>query len=41
MQRIGPEGSITVPVPLHDDLAIGTMASIIRQGGVSKSEFED
>ena len=30
----------TVPVPMHDDLKPGTLASIIRQSGLNKSLFE-
>ncbi|WP_369127681.1 type II toxin-antitoxin system HicA family toxin [Candidatus Viridilinea mediisalina] len=32
--------TVTVPVPLHNELKIGTLQSIIRQSGVPKSEFE-
>jgi predicted RNA binding protein YcfA (HicA-like mRNA interferase family) len=32
--------TITVPVPLHDPLRRGTLQSIIRQSGLSKSLFE-
>jgi predicted RNA binding protein YcfA (HicA-like mRNA interferase family) len=40
MQKNLPETTITVPVPNHSELRIGTLQSIIRQSGVSKSEFE-
>jgi len=40
MQKHLPETTITVPVPNHPELRIGTLQSIIRQSGVSKSEFE-
>lgn len=42
MQRRDGDGTltVTVPVPLHAELAIGTLASIVRQSGVSRSEFE-
>ncbi|MDD3953070.1 MAG: type II toxin-antitoxin system HicA family toxin [Lentisphaeria bacterium] len=40
MQKHLPETTITVPVPNHSELRIGTLQSIIRQSGVSKSEFE-
>ena len=30
----------TVPVPNHDELRAGTLRSIVRQSGISKSEFE-
>lgn len=32
--------TITVPVPLHDPLRRGTLQSIIRQSGLTKSLFE-
>jgi predicted RNA binding protein YcfA (HicA-like mRNA interferase family) len=32
--------TITVPVPNYATLKIGTLQSIIRQSGVSRSEFE-
>jgi predicted RNA binding protein YcfA (HicA-like mRNA interferase family) len=31
---------ITVPVPDHPEIRIGTLASIVRQSGVPRSEFE-
>ena len=40
MQRRTSAGSITVPVPDHDELKIGTLQSIIRQCGLLRSEFE-
>jgi predicted RNA binding protein YcfA (HicA-like mRNA interferase family) len=40
MQKKLPETTITVPVPNHDELRIGTLQSIIRQSGVQRSEFE-
>ena len=40
MQRHGPEGSLTVPVPMHSELKLGTLLAIIRQSGVPRSEFE-
>lgn len=40
MQKRGDHGTITVPVPLHDEIRIGTLLSIIRQSGLSKSLFE-
>jgi len=32
--------TITVPVPDHPELKVGTLLSIIRQSGVRRSEFE-
>lgn len=40
MQRNAELGTITVPVPDHAELKIGTLFSIIRQSGVPRSEFE-
>ncbi|HEY7427478.1 MAG TPA: type II toxin-antitoxin system HicA family toxin [Gemmataceae bacterium] len=40
MQRVTDAGTTTVPVPDHKTLRIGTLRSIIRQSGLSRSEFE-
>jgi len=40
MQKHFPNTTITVPVPDHAELRIGTLQSIIRQSGIAKSEFE-
>lgn len=40
MQKRLPQGTITVPVPNPNQLRIGTLQSIIRQSGISRSEFE-
>ncbi|MBI5674750.1 MAG: type II toxin-antitoxin system HicA family toxin [Nitrospirae bacterium] len=40
MQKRLPDTTITVPVPNHSELRIGTLQSIIRQAGLNKSEFE-
>ncbi len=40
MQKRDYNGTITVPVPDHAELRIGTLQSIIRQSGVAKNEFE-
>jgi predicted RNA binding protein YcfA (HicA-like mRNA interferase family) len=40
MQKKLSEGSITVPVPDHNEIRIGTLQSIIRQSGIPRSEFE-
>lgn len=40
MQRGADSGTITVPVPEHRELAIGTLLAIIRQSRVPRSEFE-
>ncbi|RLS75702.1 MAG: type II toxin-antitoxin system HicA family toxin [Planctomycetota bacterium] len=38
MLKADPDGTVTVPVPNHDELKRGTLRSIIRQSGVDKSE---
>jgi len=40
MQKKLSQGTITVPVPDHDEMRIGTLQSIIRQSGLPRSEFE-
>jgi YcfA-like protein. len=40
MQKPIADTTITVPVPDHDELRIGTLQSIIRQSGVPRREFE-
>jgi predicted RNA binding protein YcfA (HicA-like mRNA interferase family) len=41
MQRRTEAGSVTVPIPDHRELAIGTLLSIIRQSGIPRAEFEE
>lgn len=40
MQKQIEETTITVPVPNHSEIRIGTLQSIIRQSGISRSNFE-
>jgi predicted RNA binding protein YcfA (HicA-like mRNA interferase family) len=41
MQRVDPAtGTVTVPVPDHSELAIGTLLAIIRQSRVPRAAFE-
>lgn len=40
MQKKLPDTTITVPVPNHAEIRIGTLQSIIRQSGIPRSEFE-
>lgn len=40
MQRRTADSTITVPVPDHKEVRIGTLQSIIRQSGVPKALFE-
>ncbi|MCX5810812.1 MAG: type II toxin-antitoxin system HicA family toxin [Proteobacteria bacterium] len=40
MQKRVPDRTITVPVPDHPEIRIGTLQSIIRQSELPRSEFE-
>lgn len=40
LERKIEEGTITVSVPNHDELKIGTLSSIIRQSGLARKLFE-
>lgn len=41
IMQLKAEGTtVTVPVPLHDELRRGTLQSIVRQSGLSKSLYE-
>jgi predicted RNA binding protein YcfA (HicA-like mRNA interferase family) len=40
MQRRLPNSTITVPVPDHAEIRIGTLQSIIRQSGLPRHLFE-
>ncbi|MEX2220736.1 MAG: type II toxin-antitoxin system HicA family toxin [Candidatus Rokuibacteriota bacterium] len=41
MQKVDPAtGTVTVPVPDHPELAIGTLLAIIRQSRVPRAAFE-
>jgi len=40
MQKRFADTTLTVPVPNHAALRIGTLQSIIRQSGVHRAEFE-
>jgi len=39
MQKCEDNTTVTVPVPLHKELCRGTLSSIIRQAGLSRSDF--
>lgn len=39
MQKKLTQGTITVPIPDHNEIRIGTLQSIIRQSGLPKHEF--
>lgn len=40
LQKKTEESTITIPVPNHSELKIGTLQSIIRQSRLSKDIFE-
>lgn len=40
MQRKTDHGTVTVPIPDHPELQIGTLQSIIRQSGIARAAFE-
>ncbi|MHB1557739.1 MAG: type II toxin-antitoxin system HicA family toxin [Isosphaeraceae bacterium] len=40
MQKQDGATTITVPVPDHKELRIGTLRAIIRQAGVPRTDFE-
>ena len=39
MQKRSGNGTVTVPVPLHGTVRIGTLQSIIRQSGLAREHF--
>jgi predicted RNA binding protein YcfA (HicA-like mRNA interferase family) len=39
MQRRTDLGTVTVPIPDHPELRIGTLQSIIRQSGIARTAF--
>lgn len=41
MQKSDSEGTVTVPVPDHRELRVGTLLSIVRQSKVPRSQFEE
>lgn len=40
MQRTHTTGTVTVPIPDHRELRVGTLLSIVRQSGVPRAAFE-
>jgi len=40
MQRRMATGTVTVPIPDHNELRTGMLMAIIRQSGVPRTEFE-
>ena len=41
MQKRVEGSTVTVPVPDHDELRIGTLQAIIRQSGLPRTLFEE
>ena len=39
LKRFGPAGVTGCVVPLHSEIAIGTLRSILKQAGLSAEEF--
>lgn len=40
MQKVEEETTNSVPVPMHKEIKIGTLQSVIRQSGLSRALFE-
>jgi predicted RNA binding protein YcfA (HicA-like mRNA interferase family) len=40
MQKAVGNSTITVTIPNHKEIKIGTLQSIIRQSGIPRNEFE-
>ena len=40
MQKTEAGSTVTIPVPDHEELRVGTLMSIIRQSGLPRSLFE-
>lgn len=40
MQLKSDDGTVTVPVPDHKEIRLGTLQSIVRQSGVPREEFQ-
>ena len=40
MQKRGRDSTLSVPVPDHDEIRVGTLQSIIRQSGLPHELFE-
>lgn len=41
LRRSTPEGDVGCAVPLHRELAVGTLAGILKQAKISAQEFND
>ena len=40
LRKEAPEGPIGCVIPLHDELAVGTLRGVLRQAGVTPEEFK-
>lgn len=40
MQKKSSTGTVTIPVPDHGEIRLGTLQAIIRQSDIPRSEFE-
>ena len=40
MQKLTEDSTVTVPAPMHKEIKIGTLHSIIRQSELTKMDFE-
>ena len=40
MQKSIENSTISVPIPMHNEIRLGTLQSIIRQSGIERSQFE-
>jgi predicted RNA binding protein YcfA (HicA-like mRNA interferase family) len=41
MKKVTPGGTVGCVVPIHDEVAIGTLRSILKQAHLSPEEFMD
>lgn len=39
LKRVGPQGTTGCVVPMHSELAIGTLRGILKQAGVKVEDF--
>ena len=39
LKKLTPDGAVGCVVPLHKELAVGTLRGILKQAGVSPDEF--
>ena len=41
LRREAPDGPAGCVIPLHDELAVGTLRGVLRQAGVTPEEFSE